>query len=140
MKLLLALAAGAVLAGPAAAAAPFANHTSAGTAAAKASLLTIKDLGKGWAPGATGTPGLHLSCKGWSPSGKGIVETGASGSPSFASSNVGPFVVQTTSVYGSSKQASAYWARAVQPGLMACVLATVKAVEAQGIKVSVLSK
>ena len=48
---------------------------------------------------------------------------------------MGPFVAQTTSVYGSSKQASTYWARAVQPGLVKCVTQTVKAVGAQGIKV-----
>jgi hypothetical protein len=140
MKLAAAVFTAALLAGPAAAAAPAAQHTTAGTAAAKASLLTNADLGKAWTAGATGTPGLHLACTGWSPNGKGIVETGAAGSPSFASSNVGPFVSQTTSVYASSKQASTYWARAVQPGLVQCVVQTVKAVEAQGIKVKVLSK
>jgi hypothetical protein len=140
MRLVVVLAAAAVLAGPAAAAAPSAEHTAAGTAAAKASLLTKSDLGKYWTAGATGTPGLRLSCKGWAPSGAGIVETGAAGSPSYSSSNVGPWVAQTTSVYGSTKQASTYWARAVRPGLVACVLETVKAVESQGIKVTVLSK
>lgn|SRR5262245_42867057 len=76
------------------------------------------------APAAAAAPGLHLSCTGWSPSGKGIIETGAAGSPSFANTRVDPFVSQTTSVYGSAKQASAYWARAVQPGLVACVVQT----------------
>jgi hypothetical protein len=103
-------------------------------------LLTTADLGKGWTAGATGTPGLHLSCSGWSPSGQGIVETGAAGSPSFASTQAGPFVAQNTSVYGSTKQASTYWARAVRPGLVACVVQTVKAVEARGIRVEVLSQ
>jgi len=140
MRLVVVLAAAAVLAGPAAAAAPSAEHTAAGTAAAKASLLTKSDLGRYWTAGATGTPGLRLSCKGWAPSGAGIVETGAAGSPSYSSSNVGPWVAQTTSVYGSTKQASTYWARAARPGLLACVLETVKAVESQGIKVTVLSK
>jgi hypothetical protein len=140
MKLPAAVLAAAVLAGPATAAAPSQQHTPAGTAAAKASLLTLNDLGKGWTAGATGTPGLHLSCKGYSPSGKGVVETGAAGSPGFASSNVGPWVSQTTSVYGSSKQASTLWTRAVRPGLVACVTQTVKAVEAQGIKVNVVSQ
>ena len=140
MKLPVALLAAAALAGPAAAAAPSAKHTAGGTTAAKASLLTRSDLGSAWTAGATGTPGLHLSCTAWSPSGKGIVETGAAGSPSFADTQVGPFVSQTTSVYASPKQASAYWARAVQPGLVACVVQTVAAVEAQGIHVKVLSK
>lgn len=140
MKLAFAVLAAGVLATPAAAAAPAAQHTKAGTVAAKASLLTNADLGKAWTAGATGTPGLHLACSGWSPSGQGIVETGAAGTPSFANTQVGPFIQQTTSVYGSPKQASTYWARAVQPGLVACVVQTVKAVEAQGIKVKVLSK
>lgn len=140
MKLPAAVLAAAALAGPAAAAAPSPRHTAAATAAAKASLLKLSDLGKGWQAGATGTPGLHLSCKGYSPSGTGIVEAGAAGSPGFASSQVGPWVSQTTSVYGSTKQASTYWARAVKPGLVGCVIQTVRAVEAQGIKVKVLSQ
>jgi hypothetical protein len=140
VKLPAVVLAAAALAGTASAATPSAQHTSAGTAAAKASLLTRADLGKAWTPGATGTPGLHLSCTGWAPSGKGVVETGAAGSPSFASSQVGPFVSQTTSVYGSTRQASTYWARAVQPGLLQCVVQTVNAIEARGIKVKVLSK
>jgi hypothetical protein len=140
VKLPAAILVAAVLAGPAAAAAPSARHTAGGTNAAKASLLTRTDLGKSWTAGATGTPGLRLACKGWSPSGKGIVETGAAGSPSFASSQAGPFVSQTTSVYASPKQASTYWQRAVQPGLVSCVVQTVTAIEAQGIRVKVLSK
>jgi hypothetical protein len=140
MKLPAILLAAAVLAGPAAAAAPPARHTAGGTAAAKASLLGLSDLGKAWTAGARGTPGIHLACKGWAPSGNGIVETGAAGSPAFASTQVGPFVSQTTSVYASPKQASSYWARAVRPGLVACVVQTVDAIEAQGIQVKVLSK
>jgi hypothetical protein len=140
MKLPAVLFAAAVLAGPAAAAAPSAQHTAVGTTAAKGSLITVSDLGKGWTAGATGTPGLHLACTGWSPSGKGIVETGAAGSPSYSATQTGPFLSQTTSVYGSTKQASTYWARAVQPGLIACVVQTVAALEAQGIHVEVLSK
>jgi hypothetical protein len=140
MKLPVVLLAAAVLAAPAAAAAPSAQHTAVGTTAAKGSLLTLSDLGKGWQAGTTGTPGLHLSCKGWSPNAKGIVETGAAGSPSFAATQVGPFLSQTTSVYATSKQASTYWARAVQPGLVACVVQTVAALEGRGIHVKVISK
>ena len=140
MKLPVVVLAAAVLAGPAAAGAPSAQHTATGTTAAKASLLTLSDLGKGWQAGPTGTPGLHLSCRGWTPSGNGIVETGAAGSPSFAATQVGPFLSQTTSVYASPKQASTYWARAVQPGLVACVVQTVAALGARGIHVKVVSK
>ena len=140
MKLPAVLLAAAALAGPAAAAAPWARHTAVGTTAAKGSLLTLSDLGKAWTAGASGTPGIHLSCRGWAPSGKGIVETGAAGSPSFASTQVGPFISQTTSVFASPRQASTYWARAVQPGLVGCVVQTVDAVEARGIQVKVVSK
>src|SRR5262249_26673053 len=76
------------------------------------------------APAAAAAPGLHLSCTGWSPSGKGIIETGAAGSPSFANTRVGPFVSQTTSGYWGAEQASAYWARAVRRGLGAGVVQT----------------
>jgi hypothetical protein len=141
MRLTVAVLAAAVLAGPAAAAAPSAHHTAAGAAAARSSLLTSTDLGKAWkATAATGTPGLHLSCTGWSPSARGIVETGAASSPNFANTSAGPFVQQETSVYATSKQASAYWNRAVQAGLVACVVQSVNALEAQGIKVKIVSK
>jgi hypothetical protein len=140
MKVPAAVLAAAVLVGPAAGAAPSQQHTAAGAAAATASLLTLADLGKGWTAGAKGTPGLHLTCKGYSPSGKGVVETGAAGSPGFANSDVGPWVSQTTSVYATTKQASTLWTRAVRPGLVACVTQTVEAVEAQGIKVKVVSQ
>jgi hypothetical protein len=140
VKLPAVLLAAVLFAGSAAAAAPSAKHTTAGTTAAKASLLTLSDLGKSWTAGTTGTPGIHLSCKGWKPSGGGIVETGAAGSPSFASSQVGPFISQTTSVYGSRRQAFTYWGRAVRPGLATCVAQTVAAVEARGIHVKVLSQ
>ena len=140
MKLPVALLAAAALAGPAAAAAPSAKHTARGTTAAKASLLTSSDLGSAWTAGATGTPGLHLSCTAGRRAGRGSSRRGRPGRRASPSSQVGPFVSQTTSVYGSPKQASAYWARAVQPGLVACVVQTVAAVEAQGIHVKVLSK
>jgi hypothetical protein len=140
MRLPLALLAAFVVTASATAAPPAARHTSAGTVAAKASLLTIADLGKGWTAGSRGTPGLHLSCSGWSPSGQGIVETGAASSPNFASTQAGPFVTQNTSVYASAKQASTYWARAVRPDLVACVVASVNGLEARGIRVKVLSQ
>jgi hypothetical protein len=140
MRLLTVLLAAATFVGTAAAAGPVAQHTSAGDTAAKASLLTISDLGKGWTAGQTGTPGLKLSCAGWAPSGKGVVEIGVAGSPSFSATQVGPFVSQTTSVYGSAKQASTFWSRAVKPGLIACVTKTVQAISSQGVKVAISSQ
>lgn len=124
-------------AGSAFAAPPAAKHTTAGTKAAKASLLTLKDLGQGWQAGQAGTPGLKLGCTGWRPSGSGIVETGAAGTPAFAGGSVGPFLSQTASTYATAKQAATYWARAVQPGLVKCVVQTVQALEAQGVKVTI---
>lgn len=137
MRLLLAIVAAAVLVGSAAAAGPAAKHTKAGTSGAQASLLTLKDLGAGWQAGQTGTPGLHLSCKGWTPSSAGIVETGAAGTPAFAGGQLGPFLSQTTSVYDSPQDAATYWRRAVQPGLIACVTQTVQAVARSGVKVKI---
>jgi hypothetical protein len=123
-----------------AATAPAKKHTKAGNSAAKSSLITVKDLGKGWTAGSTGTPGLQLSCSGHRPNAKGIVERGVAGSPSFSSSQVGPFLSQTTSVYGSAKQAATVWKRAVTPGLIACVAQTVEAIRAQGVDVAITSK
>ena len=133
----LAATAAGMLVGSAAAAAPAAKHTAAGTSGARASLLTLKDLGTGWQAGQAGTPGLHLSCKGWTPSGAGIVETGAAGTPAFAGGQLGPFLSQTTSVYENPKEASAYWKRAVQPGLITCVTQTVQAIARSGVKVKI---
>jgi hypothetical protein len=140
VKLLAAAALALALAATAVAADPAAKHTSAGNSAAKASLLTLKDLGQGWQAGQTGTPGLHLSCPGYRPSGKGIVETGVAGSPAFANSQSGPFVSQTASVYASSSQAAAYWNRAVKAGLIACVTQTVETIGARGVKVKITSQ
>ena len=109
----------------------------AGNTAAKASLLTLANLGKGWTESTPGTAGLVLSCPGWAPSGKGIVETGIAQTGSLSAGSVGPFLSQSTSVYASSKEAAAYWARAVKPGLLKCVAQTVEAIGAQGLKVAI---
>jgi hypothetical protein len=136
-RLLQAIVLAGVFTGAALAAAPAAKHTAAGTSGAKASLITLKDLGTGWQAGQTGTPGLKLSCKGWTPSGAGIVETGAAGTPGFAGGQLGPFLSQTTSVYESPQEAAAYWKRAVQPGLITCVTQTVQTIARSGVKVKI---
>ena len=140
VQAVLALVAAGAFVGASSAAGPAAKHTNAGTSGAKASLLTLEDLGSGWQAGQSGTPGLHLSCKGWTPSGAGIVETGAAGTPAFAGGQLGPFLSQTTSVYESSREAASYWKRAVRPGLITCVTQTVEAIARSGVKVKITKR
>jgi hypothetical protein len=127
------------LAPAASAAGPVVEHTSSGTAAAKASLLTSTDLGKGWTSKATTQSGIQVSCTGYQPNGKGIAEIGVASSPSFSASSTGPFVVQETSVFASAAQARAYWKRALTAGLIACAKQSLSALATQGIKVKVVS-
>ncbi len=143
MKLLVAFAvAGACVSAATATAAnvPVKRHTSAGTSAARASLLTLKILGKGWTATKAGPGGLQATCTGYQPSMKGIVETGAAASANFTGGTTGPFIVQLTSVYASAGQASAFWNRAVKPGLITCVAQTLETVTSRGIKVKINSQ
>ena len=69
-----------------AAGAPVVHHTSAGTTAARASLLKAADLGKGWTSAtATTQRGVSLSCRGHAPSAAGIVTRDARGFRFFSS-------------------------------------------------------
>jgi hypothetical protein len=142
MKLPLAggLAAALVLAGAAGAAGPAIQHTAAGTAAARASLLTRIDLGSSFTATATKGAGIQVSCTGHVPSGKGIVETGAAASPSFSGGGAGPFIIQETSVYATTAQASTYWSRAVNAGLVSCTRQALETITSKGIKVKVDSQ
>jgi hypothetical protein len=137
--LALALIASGTFAVSASAAGPAVKHTAAGTAAAKMSLLTLKDLGNGWTSKPDKTSGIQVSCTGYQPSGTGIVETGVASSPSFAGSSAGPFVVQQTSVYATAAQASVYWKRAVTTGLLACLKQSLSGIASQGINVKIAS-
>jgi hypothetical protein len=119
---------------------PAQHHTSAGTKAARASLLVLKDLGKGWtAAAATRQQGVPLTCSGHSPSAKGIVETGAASSPAFSATQTGPFVQQNTSVYSSTAQANTWWKRTVTPSFVTCAAGTFAALRAKGVKVALVS-
>ena len=113
--------------------APGAAHTSAGTKLAQASLLRVGDFGSGWtADPATGTvPGLSFSCPGFTPKQNDIVEIGtADARRTFrAQAASGPFVVQRTSVYASSKAAQDALARAVKPELIDCVAQSLEALD-----------
>ena len=84
--------------------------------AAKASLITKAELGKGWSGTATTQTGVTFGCAGFDPSGAGITETGGANSDTFSyGSPATIFLVQSTSVYKTQSQATAYWARAVTP-------------------------
>ena len=120
---------------------PAVHHTNAGTKAARASLLQLSDLGKGWT--ATPAPrqqGVPLTCTAHDPSANGIVETGAASSPAFSVGPTGPFVQQNTSVFATAGQASTWWRRAVTPTLVRCAAGTFAALRARGVKVSVVSQ
>jgi hypothetical protein len=140
MKLALAGTLALAVTAAAAAAGPAVQHTTAGTAAANASLLTKTDLGNHWTDTATKGAGIEVACTGHVPSGKGIVETGAAASPSFSGGSTGPFIVQETSVYKTSGQASTYWKRAVNAGVVACMRQALQTITAKGIKLNIDSQ
>jgi hypothetical protein len=123
-----------------AAAAPSVVHVAADMKVARASLLTAAALGKGWTGKPAPQTGVMLACRGHSPSGAGIVETGAAASQSLSFGSTGPFLSQQTSVYRSATQANAYWRRAVTPELAVCVAQNVEALRAKGVKVTILSR
>jgi hypothetical protein len=121
------------------AAGPALKHTSAGNQLARSSLVTAKNLGKGWSGTAGPQQGARFTCTGFAPSGSGIVETGAASSPDF-SYGTGPTLIQVlqkASVYATTAQANTYWKRAVTPKLVTCAAQTIEAVSAQGVKVTV---
>jgi hypothetical protein len=140
MKLALAGTLALAVTAAATAAGPAVEHTSSGTAAARASLLTKADLGTGWTESATKGAGIEVSCTGHVPSGKGIVETGAAASPSFAGGSTGPFIVQETSVYKTRAQASTYWKRAVSADVVACMRQALQTITSKGIKLKIVSQ
>jgi len=121
-------------------AAPAAKHNAVDTTKARASVLAVKDLGKGWTGQASPQSGVTFSCPGFRPSGAGVVETGAAASPTFSYSQTGPFVLQKASVYATDGQASTYWRRAVTPKLLTCAVQTLQAVSARGVKVKIMKQ
>jgi hypothetical protein len=141
MRLLAAFVAAGVLASAAQAAAPATHLTAAGEATARASLLTTKVMGAGWSAAApVATAGLELSCAGYDPSTKGIVEVGRAEQPDLKGGTAGPIISQVTAVYATAAQASALWKRAVTPRLVVCAREALEGVAAKGIKTKVLSQ
>ena len=144
-----AVVSGAVLVGAAvvvgsalAATTPRVKHTSAGTKLAQASLITKADLGQGWSADAqTGAArGVRLSCNGFQPKQNDVVEVGAAATPSFSGGQVGPYLVQKTSVYASGAHVNKLWNRAVKSGLANCVASDLQTLTARGLAVSITSK
>lgn len=122
-----------------AAAAPAVHLTKADMSAAKASVLTKAELGKGWTGKASPQTGASFDCKGYAPSGAGITESGGATSDTFAygTTGIGPFLVQATSVYATKKQANTYWSRAVTPKLLTCAVQTLRLLSAKGVSVTI---
>jgi hypothetical protein len=140
MKLLATLVAAGALAATAAAAGPALHLTSAGEATAKASLLTAKIMGAGWTESAPVNGGLELSCAGYDPSTRGIVEIGRAEQPELRGGTTGPIISQVTAVYATPGQASTLWRRAVTPRLVVCAREALQGVTARGIRTRVLSQ
>jgi hypothetical protein len=139
MKLALVVAAAAVWAGTAAASSPpRPEHTSEGTKLAQASLLRIGDLGTGWTSTAvTGRQtGLNLSCAGFAPRENDLVEIGTATSPIFKGTAIGPFLLQTTSVYQSAKDATTLWQRTVKPRLAGCLALPLETTKSVGVTIT----
>jgi hypothetical protein len=142
-KLLVVLvAAGALAAGAAAANIPRVAHTPAGMKAAEATLLKLSDLGSTWtAQEQTGTQtGVNFACTAFNPKQRDLVEIGTATSPNFKVSDIGPFLVQKTSIFKSSATARRLWQRALKPRLVDCVAQTLQALTSRGVKVTVTAK
>jgi hypothetical protein len=120
--------------------APAVEHTLGGTKAARASLLAAADLGEGWTGKPSLQTGVMFACKGYRPSGAGVIETGAATSPTLSYSSVGPFISQKTSVYATPREAATYWRRAVRPGLVACAVQNVEDLRSRGLDVKIVGK
>jgi hypothetical protein len=114
--------------------------TPAGMALARAALLRRADLGRGWTstPAAKTVPGL--TCAAFSPAFAGVVQTGAAMSPTFAQSQVGPFLSQTAYAYASGSEEQVVWREIAQPRLLICIAASLTRSASGGVHFSVTSK
>jgi hypothetical protein len=101
------------------------KHTRPDTALARASLLRLRDLDKGWQASAQHGSVPALTCGSFNPSLTGVVETGAALSPRFQGDSAGPFASQTAYVYATRAQAATVWTGVARPGLIRCLADTV---------------
>jgi hypothetical protein len=141
--MLVVVAAAAVTAGTAGAASgPRVSHTAEGTKLAQSSLLRLGDLGTGWTSEKTSGPsdGLNFSCAGFTPRQQDLVEIGTATSPNFKGSEIGPFLVQKTSVYEDAQTVDNLWRRAVKPLLVECVAQSLGGLRDRGVQVTINSK
>jgi hypothetical protein len=121
---------------------PRAEHTSAGTKLAQSALLRVGDFGSGWTTDAAAgqAAGLNFSCTGFGPKQDDFVEIGTAQSPQFRASQIGPFVVQRTSVYESAKAVRTLWQRSMKPGIADCVAQSLEALRSKGVGVSITAR
>ncbi len=114
-----------VLAGTWMAAAPVAA-VAAPTAVrlARQTLISRHDLGSGWTvQAAAPAQAAPLTCPAFRPATPGAVRRAAAASPTFAGSQSGPFVSQTSYVYGSPAQERVVWTHVIRPTLTRCFAA-----------------
>ena len=87
-------------------------------------LISRHDLGPGWTvQAAAPSQAAPLTCPVFRPATPGVVRRAAAASPTFAESQSGPFVSQTSYVYGSAAQERIVWTRVVRPALARCFAA-----------------
>jgi hypothetical protein len=118
-----------------------ASHlTPAGLALAHQALLRRADLGQGW----TGTPAPkavpELTCPGFRPGLKGVVEAGAASSPTFRASSSGPFASDTAYAYATAAEEATVWRTIARPGLLSCVAESLTAASGDGVHFTVIGK
>jgi hypothetical protein len=111
--------------------------TPADTAVARGAVLRRSDLGRGWTGQAAPVHVPPLTCPQFSPSLRGVVQTGAAASPTFAEGSSGPFVGSVAYVFKTAAQATAVWRRAVTAKLGRCVAASLKNGSGHGVTFAV---
>jgi hypothetical protein len=114
-----------------------AHITPAGTALARATLLSRADVGRGWssAPPPRHTP--PLTCPQFSPIVGGVRQIGAATSPTFRASARGPFVAQDAYAYATASQQTVVWRAVVRPALGRCAANSLASGGGQGVTLAV---
>jgi hypothetical protein len=114
--------------------------TAAGTALARAALLSRGDFGKGWnsAPAPHSVP--PLTCPQFSPHVPAATEVGDAASPTFRGSSNGPFVAQDAYAYATGAQEAAVWNEVVRPPLVRCVAESLSGGSGHGVRFAVTGK
>jgi hypothetical protein len=132
-----ALLAGLALPAAAPAAKPKPGHTKAGQAAARAALLTTKDVAAGWTATAAPKQVPSLGCSAAAPSVAGIRELGSAASASLRATANGPFVSQTAYVFATPVQAATVFRRVTGKVAERCLAESVKAGSTTDVQLAV---